>query len=164
MIPLRKSQSEALDAIRSTGPVTINSLAQKLYGSAHPILVKQAGSRLRILARLGLVHPSGHGQRKSGATRGTTPILWSATDKPEEKPSPKPCQPPPAPCRAEVLALLATPMTRHTIAERMGCSYDSATQYVAMLQADYKVTPCGRERSPTGRGWRTLFVAIRSAA
>ena len=164
MIPLRKSQAEALEAIRSIAPATVYTIAQKLYGGTHPMLIKQAGARLGILARLQLVAPVGPGQRRPGAVRGTTPILWVVSDKPAEKPSPKPCPPPPAPGRAAVLAMLSEPMTRHAVAERMGCSYDSAAQYIAQLQADYKVTPCGRERGPGGRGWRMQFRAIGGAA
>jgi len=100
-----------------------------------------------------------------GVGCGTAGVCYAkAHGRPEECPAPKPHPLLPAPGRAAVLAMLSTPMTRHTIAERMGCSYDSATQYIAQLQADYKVTPCGREYSPTGRGWRMQFRAIGGAA
>jgi len=164
MIPLCKSQSEALDALRSIAPASVRDVCAVMYGDSTPVRVENTRARVAALAKLGLVTPACHGQRRPGSVRGTVPILWAVTDAPEERPAPKPHPLPPAPGRAAVLAMLSTPMTRHTIAERMGCGYDSAAQYIAQLQADYKVTPCGREPSPTGRGWRMLFAAIGGAA
>lgn len=62
--------------------------------------------------------------------------------------------------RLRVLALLKIPMTRHQIADIMGCSYDSATQFVAQLQAERKIEPCGLEHGPNGKWWRTKFKAV----
>ena len=62
--------------------------------------------------------------------------------------------------RAEVLSLLASPASRHKIAETFGCSYDTAAARVAMLQAMGLVMPCGHERTPGGRTWRMLFRTV----
>lgn len=164
MSALRKSQSEALAALRSIAPASVRDVCAVLYGDSTPMLVERCRVRIAALAKLGRVTPACRGQRRPGSVRGAVPILWAVVDAPEERPAPKPHPLLPAPGRAAVLAMLSTPMTRHTIAERMGCSYDSATQYIAQLQADYKVTPCGREYSPTGRGWRMQFRAIGGAA
>jgi chromosome segregation and condensation protein ScpB len=59
-----------------------------------------------------------------------------------------------------VLALLVTPKSRHSVAEITGCSYDTAAQRIAKLQADGLVTPCGHERTPGKRTYRTLFRTV----
>jgi hypothetical protein len=69
------------------------------------------------------------------------------------------------PCRRlEVLALLATPMTRHAIGDALGTGYDAAAVHVATLQAQGLVTPDGFERTPGRRTWRMLFRAVGGAA
>jgi predicted ArsR family transcriptional regulator len=70
---------------------------------------------------------------------------------PKEHPTRQPCR------RLEVLALLATPMTRHAIGEALGTGYAASAVHVATLQAQGLVTPCGHERTPGGRTWRMLF-------
>lgn len=164
MIHLRKSQTETLDIIRSIAPATTHSLCMRLYGRAEPILIKQAGAKLSLLAQLGLVHPVGHGARREGTARGTTPILWAVSDEPHVKPSPRRYTPAPAPGRDAALLALSEPMTRHTLADRLGCSYDSAAQYVAQLQAARKIEPCGTESGQNGKWWRTQFRAIGGKA
>ena len=164
MIHLRKSQTETLDIIRSIAPATTHSLCVRLYGRAEPILIKQAGAKLSLLAKLGLVRPVGRGERREGTARGTTPILWDVSDEPHVKSSPMRCAPAPAPGRDAALLALSEPMTRHTLADRLGCSYDSASQYVAKLQAERKIEPCGTESGPDGKWWRTQFRAIGGRA
>lgn len=69
------------------------------------------------------------------------------------------------PCRRlEVLALLASPMSRHAIGEALGIGYDTVAVHVAKLKAAGLVKPDGHERTPGRRTWRMLFRATGAAA